>query len=367
MARAASRWVHAVWILALIAPAAPAAESGQGGAAKADSARPGPPMQLIWNKHVGRCLEIQPLLLSDRIILISTDQKVQCLWLANGKRTWARGLREPASAAPVAAEDPADGILLADGLRRGHLHAWDLKKGKERWIQEIRTPAVQLITRGDRLWALERGGRVTCRSVKDGKEIWKITFGGWDPAGFALEESLLVVLARQDSLICLDPKDGHTRWAARPGGRFSGAPVFRNATVAAASLDGTLFVLDRATGTLRARQSRRPQQLAGPAACGARVVTVSSGGVVEATGENDSVTPWTVDLAEGVQAPPVAYGSLVLVAGGIGTLHALHQERGEEAWALTTHGGFRVAPVVSPSCLCLATDRGEVYVYARGM
>ena len=157
--------------------------------------------RLLWSRHAGRSYAVTPLLLPGKVILAATDAKVVCLDLKNGERDWARVVKEPVSAPPAATSDSPPEILLAEGSREGRVHAWNLRDGKERWAMTTSTPVIGLIARGDRCWLLEKGGRIGCRAVADGRELWHSRFGSWDPAGFVSHGSdSLPVDARSGAL-----------------------------------------------------------------------------------------------------------------------------------------------------------------------
>ena len=172
-----------------------------------------------------------------------------------------------------------------------------------------------------------------------------------------------MLLASEDSVLALSPRSGRLRWASHVPGRFSARPAWGEGEILIVSAEGELSRLDPATGRLLAREHRTPTQLAVPLGWAGRVTTVSAGGVVESRGSPSDF--WVLELDEAVASSPIAAGSLFLIGTGKGRLAALRADRGSTVWNLSARGGFRVAPLLTPTGLALATDQGQVYVYAH--
>jgi outer membrane protein assembly factor BamB len=351
-------------LLLLVSAFSSRASAGLPDGSRDDSTGAGQPLQLLWTRRVGRAVVNPALVFSGRIVVASTEGKVQCLDAKSGEKVWSNSLKVPLSAAPVAAPDSGgQSIFLAYGDWPARLRKVDAKRGKTRWTQDLESPAQQLWTGDGRLWLLEKQGLVACRDAADGAESWRVRFGGWRPAGFLLRDSLLFVLAREDSLLALDARTGARHWGARLSGPFTAPPVLSDGEVVVLSVGGEMTRFDPGTGAVRGKEYRSEGQMVGPAAAGGRAVTVTTAGLVEGFGDN--LAPWKRDLEDAVQVPPVVMGSGFLIATGMGALHALAGETGVDTWSVQVQGGFRVAPVVDGENIFLATDRGHVYAYVR--
>ncbi len=343
--------------------AGPVAMAGR--PANPDSSGRPEPLTLLWRQHAGRSVAFPPIEAGGALLVAATDGRVSLFALSSGKRIWSRNLRQPASAACAYSDVGGDGgrIYLALESPGQNLRCLDPTKGKDLWGVHLPRPAIQLLARRDRLWLMGRQGRIACRSTADGAELWGLKFGGWSPPGFYLGDSLLFVLAREDSLIALNAMTGRRRWAAVPGGRFAAPPVLSGADLIVVSTDGAVTRFDPGSGASRGRAQGAGPQLTAPVESRYGLVTITSGGRVESRGIGRET--WSRDLRLAARAPALATGATVLVASTSGTLEALNAASGDSLWTIRGHGGFECSPAFVADLLVLATDRGEIDVYRR--
>ena len=85
------------------------------------------------------------------------------------------------------------------------------------------TPSID----GEMLYLLSGQGTLTCRSTKDGQELWKTTMselggspGGWGYAEspLVLENAVIVSPGKKHSMVALDKKTGKTLWESEGNG-----------------------------------------------------------------------------------------------------------------------------------------------------
>lgn len=330
-----------------------------------DSTQAAQGLEIVWQRGVGRSISTPPVFLGEHLALATTDNKVHYLDLNTGKKVWARGFKDPIEGNLAWAEAvPPQGVLVVPlGGRKRSVRGLDAEKGKELWSKVLSSSVQQLQARGDRVWVLEKEGRLSCVGGVDGKELWSVEHPGWGPAGFLLDGESLYLLSRRDSLFALEAATGKQAWAATPGGLFAAPATRVGGALALVSNEGILSWIDPASGALLGRSQRKAPQISPPVDVDGMAVTVSAGGEVEAGRAGDPEPLWTHDTTRAVRVSAVAAGSLILVATTKGLLQTLRADRGSPVWSLQTRGGFLTPPLWRDSLLVLATNRGEVYVY----
>jgi outer membrane protein assembly factor BamB len=323
-------------------------------------------LKILWHDRLGRGVAGDLLLVPGRLVVATTDNRLHCRDRESGRRVWTRSFKDPIEAGPALSWSGADSAariyLVLMGKKRW-LRAIDAVRGRDLWATALKIQVRQMEGDGERLWILEMGGRLSCRSACDGKELWAADAPGWSPGGFRLERDRVYLLCRKDSLIAFQAETGRRLWTSAPGGVYAARPGRVGGDLVVISTAGRASWIDPSSGAIRARASRAAPQLACAAGVRESVVTVSSGGAVEAGGAPEARPVWRREIGRAVNAPAVIAGSLILIATTDGLLLALHPERGDPAWSLQTRGGFSIPPLWAGDDLILATDRGEVYVY----
>ena len=325
---------------------------------------PGAPLRELWSRKLGRAIKVPPLLVSRRLFVVNTEGRLHCLRVDDGQKLWSRNLKDPVEATLAHTRTPGkEGqIHAAVAGRKPRLEAFDATTGKLRWRTRLGGLAEQVQGGEDHVWVLLRNGELTCLRTRDGSAVWSRQLESWGPAGFCRLDSLLVLVAREDSVIALEAATGAPRWQRSHPGRYASPPVPQGDGILLLTTDGLLLTVDAARGEAVAREQRDAPQFAMPLAGGGRVTTVTGGGLVESGG---ALEFWKRPLRQAVTASPAEYLDLVLVGTGRGRLVALDPSSGDSLWTHQANGGFRVAPLADGDRLILATDRGRVSVQQR--
>ena len=271
-----------------------------------------------------------------------------------------------------AAFGPAPAVLRGDvllyGTRQGELQA--LRVGEE--VRSLGRAELgeaiegRLAVAGTIAYVPVATGRKGVRAydLKRGRTVWSKRYGP-HLAGLVLdEEAGVLVAASHDGILRgLDPATGDERWRFDPdstfgpsiGGRsYRSTPVLLpGGQVAAADDEGTLVVLDLATG-----------RLDGSAELGAPVVAdlaaEASGVVLASTTEGqlvavkDGAVWWQYEAPPGVKLTTAVWGAgIVAVAGTDGVLRALRCSSSTpgycegERWTYATDGAFGAPPAIA--------------------
>lgn len=276
-----------------------------------------------WHNTLGGTragVSAAPLVLPGRVICGALDGAVYCLAADTGRLLWQAGLGDYVVAAACA--DAAAGRVFAGTGRTdgtGGVHALDLADGRLLWHLPTSDPvesgpwhetAADLVVCGSTggvlaavtgagghpVWQARLDGPLRGRVTGDGQgSVFAVSDGGALHAVDAESGSIrwrralartaaasplcvagLVIAGSGDHLVAFDRADGEIRWAAAVGGRVTEpACLAGHGAIAAGSTDGGVYLIETATGDIRARYETGGPVLARPAAHGDLVCVVS--------------------------------------------------------------------------------------------
>ena len=334
----------------------------------------GGPLEVAWSDDAGRAVELPLVTSGESLFVTTTDKKLFCYELGTGKKIWRRRFKAdlPCAPAVLAAADTTIGVLSRAGGRvflqvgareDAKLYALRADDGKDVWKLPSYPRVTQLLVADGRLFSFDLAGTLRRLDPEDGSVVWSRDGFGWDPPGLVAGDGTLYVLARADSLLALVPETGERIWATHVAGRYVGRPYLDGGRIFLAAIEGQVYEVGRADGSVRALGGRRrAQQLLSPVPLGGRVLTVSSDGWVEAGVDSGGET-WSADLGESVRDTPLPAGGLLIVPTSGGRLVALRGDTGAQVWSLELGERLATAPLLTDRYLVVATNQGDVYAY----
>jgi outer membrane protein assembly factor BamB len=321
----------------------------------------------LWSRRAGRSITVSPAVGSGRVFTVSTDGRVQCYRLADGKRLWGHRLKDSGEAAPAWSPSAEGGRLFVSSGNEGRvLLALDGTRGRRRWSHELSSPITVIAADDSAVVALVRKGTLAAWRASDGAALWTRALDGWDPPPFLLHDGRIFAGMRHDSLLALDARTGVPVWRSAPGGRFATAPVPATGLLALVDVEGSMAWIEPETGLVVARTQRSAWQLCAGAFCESGLVTVSSGGRAEMAGRVPGAGDWSAPIENAVVAAPLVRRGTVLVGATSGNLSALDALSGRVLWSFQSAAGFRVGPLAAGDTLLLADTRGTIHVYLDG-
>ncbi len=292
-----------------------------------------------WRLGISEDVEGSPIPmgpLGSRLLVVLGNGQVRLLGPGD-ESAEAPGLAGGFSAAGGAVPLEGGGAALAtvaDG--RDQVVALDAS-GSVLWRAEIEGGATRLSSAdGGRLVLAVAGRTVTALLAAGGGARWKATLGApaegpaWPIGGQAL------VPTARDPVQALDLRSGGTpyTWPGGRGGR-AGAPCDAGGRVAWGRPDGSVDLLEPATGRLTATVALGAGPVVGCCADGATLYVTTSGGVLAALAAVAGVgaTPaaelrvlWTADLGAPATSPPSVADDAVWVGTEAGEAVAVARE-----------------------------------------
>ncbi|HEX8653758.1 MAG TPA: PQQ-binding-like beta-propeller repeat protein [Allosphingosinicella sp.] len=274
------------------------AVNGAGDAAALDAATGA----VIWQVRPGGPLRGTPTVAADTVYVVSQDNQLYALNVANGEQRWTRsGAAEASGVFGVASPAFAQSTVVA-GYSSGELAAYRYENGQEVWSDALTRTSVTtsvsalsdidadpVIDQG-RVFAIGQGGRMVAVELNTGQRVWELNVAGIATPWVAGD--WVFVVTEQAQLLAIARASGRVRW-------ISQLQRWRNAE-------------DR----------RGPITWRGPVLAGGRLVLVSSLGHIVFASPVDGSVQATVNGRAPISLPPVVANNTLYILDDSGRLTA---------------------------------------------
>ena len=313
----------------------------------------------IWRSDVGRGIVGAPALTEGLVLLAQVDRQLTVLDRRTGAVVWRRRFGENLGSGPLVNYDL---VFFATQTDQGQVIALDLATGKRLWATRLGDVAAPIALHDAQVYAGTVGGWFWALSTAGGERVWRTQLSGAVRAAPVVVGGGVIVATAADSLYLLDRATGDIRARRGTAGTVLAAPALADSVLVFGTTTGRLEACD--TATLATRWSLE----VGSAVIGAVAVQQDTAYVVTHDGEL-----WWVPLGAPTLAAKVAAGVLtrggptpvaggVLIAGVGGDL-ALVDARGVKRWTARIHPPV-MEPVVADGPFLLAvSERGEVVAF----
>jgi len=141
-------------------------------------------------------------------------------------------------------------------------------------------------------------GQTIAVDTTSGQRVWQQGIAGRSAADLVLDAELLLTGAFDQQLHALDvANDGQERWAFQGSGWFLARPVVASGVVYAATMNGYVYAIDRATGSeIWSFRADGAQFRAAPAIMGQSLIVVARDGRVFSLNRNNGNVIWDQDV-----------------------------------------------------------------------
>lgn len=327
--------------------------------ASAQPAKAGGRLEVAWRADVGRTLGAELALSAGSLAATTLDRRCALLDGRSGRKLWSVRESDGIQGGLCACDAGWVGITDPPG---NHLVCLDRETGRSRWRRPWGEAVVCPIAEGGRIYAAGLSGRVEAFSAADGTTLWSYSAPAPVRSRLALVDSLLLVPTAVDSLIALEASGGRFRWGASPGGALYAPPRRVGERLYSLSYEGTLTVLDAASGARIAARTLPGFYRAGLAG-EEPLIALSTAGRVTALRPGDLELLWQRDLGSVGETTPLLADGLVWVGLRDGSLQGLEARTGETRYQLRVPPPARTPVVSEGDMLWIGAGAGEVIAY----
>jgi outer membrane protein assembly factor BamB len=220
----------------------------------------------------------------------------------------------------------------------------------------------------DRVYAATEAApdaRVYALRLHDGRTIWS-TKTESITAPLALDGDTLFAATETGQVLRLEAEGGRLTWRRRLSGAIRAAPVPTLHGIVVATTSDTLYLLDRATGQVRARLRTPGAVLGGPALDGMRLYLGTTGGRLLAVDLPALTVAWDVAAGDAVYGATAVVDGIVYALARNGMLFLIPTDRPAEARSFPLDIVATAGPTPLASGVLVASVGGEVLLVDRG-
>ncbi|MBA4761201.1 PQQ-like beta-propeller repeat protein [Sphingomonas sp.] len=179
----------------------------------------------VWRKKPGGPLRGAPTLFLGNAYVVSQDNQLFALALADGAVVWTQsGTPETQGVFGVAAPAAAQGTIVA-GFSSGELNAYRYENGRALWTDTLSRSTIStsvsslvdidaepVIDQG-RVYAVGQGERMASFELASGNRVWEQNFAGISTPWIAGE--WIFVMTDDARLVCIARGSGKIRWISQ--------------------------------------------------------------------------------------------------------------------------------------------------------
>ncbi|MBI1916089.1 MAG: PQQ-binding-like beta-propeller repeat protein [Planctomycetes bacterium] len=249
-----------------------------------------------------------------------------------------------------------------------HVHALDLKTGRQKWKYEGGPFKAPLAWRDGAVYAGDEDGTFHCIDARTGAKRWTFDAGAevTSGAGFAGDDVLFG--AGNEMLYCLT-KDGKKKWTFRvEGGPVNATPAVAGGRTFVAGCDSNLHVIDTKTGREVRAVPLNGQVGSTGAVVGDMLYVGTMTNEVQAVDWKNGKVEWSFKAKTRQQpffASVAVTDDLVLAGSKDKRIYGLDRKTGNEVWSYLTEGRVDSSPVVVGKRVYVGSQDRNLYVLDR--
>jgi outer membrane protein assembly factor BamB len=206
--------------------------------------------------------------------------------------------------------------IVATGTSDRYVVLLDRSSGDVLWRSRLEgTMRAGPLLEQDRLYVATEAqpeGRVYAIRLRDGKEIWKTRVGSV-VAPLAFDGEALYAGTEHGLVLRLEPEKGRVIWRHQLEGAVRGGPIATPFGLVVTTTTDMLYLLDRATGAIRARLPLPGAVLSTPASDGRHIYLATSDGQVMAVDLDPLSVRWDRHAGDAIYGAPALVGDTLYV------------------------------------------------------
>lgn len=245
----------------------------------------------------------------------------------------------------------------------------DRASGQQLWRRRVPgTVAGGPLIAGARVFAATQAvpdGRVYALALRTGQPVWDVHTAGVT-APLALADSLIIAVTDKGDVLALASASGAQRWRRSLGRAARATPVPTPDGIVVATLGDSLFLLDAATGAVRATLATPGTVLGTPATDGRLLVFGTTGGHLLAVSLPALTVVWDRSVGDAVYGAAALQADTVLALTATGTLWSVPLAAPDAAHHVALGVPATAGPTPVAGGVLVAGITGEVLLVDAG-
>ena len=329
------------------------------GAAETLNADPRP----LWRAEIGRAVRGSPAL-GETILAVGTvDRNVVLVDRTSGDILWRQRLDGTIRAGPLLDEDRL--YVATEAQPEGRVYAIRLRDGRPLWRIRVGSVVAPLAFDGEALYAGTEGGAVVRVAPENdgGRVVWRRVLNGAIRAGPVATPQGLAVITTADSLYLLDRATGQVRARRATPGAVLTTPASDGRRLYFGTTDGRLVAVNLPDLTVQWDLAAGDAVYGAPALAHDTLYALTRDGHLWLIPVEAPTTATRHTLGITATAGPTPILSGVLVGSVSGEILLVDRATGNILWRAQVAGPIEEPPLVQGRQLVVVAGRGDIHAY----
>ena len=323
----------------------------------------GTSLQPVWTYSLTDGAETTPAIVDGKVFIGGLSGTFAALDLKTGKELWKIEVEEEIKSSALVHK----GVVYF-GDEWGKLRAVDAKTGEVRWTFEAESSisAPPNLLPGDNgcLVVGSYDNSIYCVNLKDGTSRWKVPTEGHVHGSPAILDGKIIATGCDGFLRIIDGKSGKEASAIQAGSYIAASPAVDDGKLYVGTFDNEVIGVDVAKEEILWRYKHPKREFpfySSPAVTRDTIILGGRDKMVHALDRKTGEARWTHSMRTRVDASPVVVGDRVYVADLTGVLKALSVSDGSVLWEFEGSDAFVGSPAVADGFMVIAAGDGTVY------
>lgn len=298
-------------------------------------------------------------------VSIGTGSVTQTVRAAPGALDYAF----PADGAVYSSPTVKDGIVYAgskdqfDQTDKGHVYAWDVSTGEQKWNFETRggvrsSPTIKDST----VYIGSNDSKLYAINATTGGKQWEFQAGKQVRSSPTVRDDTVYVGSSDNSLYAVDRGTGEQQWVFETDGSVTSSPTIIDGTVYVGSHDNNLYAVDADTGEQIWKFETEGDVFSSPTVADGTAYIGSNDGKMYSLDSDTGDKKWELETNEPVVSSPTEDDGTVYIGSFDTKLYAVNTATGDQQWTFSTDDIVQSSPTVAGDTVYVGSH--DEYVYA---
>jgi outer membrane protein assembly factor BamB len=315
----------------------------------------------LWTSGVGRAVRGSPALGETVIVVGAADRVVALLDRATGQVLWRARVGGTIHGGPLLDGDRV--FVATEAAPDARIYALRLRDGSRLWSRGTASVVAPLALDGDTLYAATETGLVLRLAAEDGRVTWRRQLSGAVRGGPVPTRDGVAVATTSDSLFLLDRASGVVRARLALPGTALATPALDRQRLYLGTTAGHLVAVDLPTLRIAWDLPTGDAVYGAPAVARDTVYALARNGMLWVVPADSAVRAHGIALNLTTVAGPTPTASGLLVASVSGDVVLVERGTGAALWRVQLDGPIEQPPLVRDRQLVVIAGRGDLHTY----